>query len=173
MQTPVQNSSDKLRRLREEVASLQAVKCRMYHEKMQLKNGLPVSAAVPAAVFERVGFCSPAIRAKRMACAHTTARYVLRDAIQELQRLDSRNESMYQHWCNELNTVEDTIHATDHQKGQVEKEYATLLSKTSATPTQLAQKQQLIEQLEQTHSQCVDEMEQVRQRILERLTDFL
>src|SRR3989337_863431 len=84
-------SLDSLRTLREQVASLRVIRCRMLHERVRVEDGAArrVSRGEPEPSLVRIGLCSPEVRARNLACGHTMARYVLLDAVQALHAAGS------------------------------------------------------------------------------------
>ncbi|NJL76840.1 MAG: hypothetical protein HC892_19280 [Saprospiraceae bacterium] len=173
MKTQLMELMEQLTLIREQLRELKAVKCAMYHEKMKLDvaSNLFVSNANPDALFERTGFCSLAIRKQRLACAHTSARYLLRAALSLLNVQDTQNTSLYHTWEQELNRLEDTIHSTDHQKGDLEKEYAILWNNGQVEEAQNLTLQ--IAALEKIHSNCVEQIDQLRYNILHQIEDVI
>jgi hypothetical protein len=69
--------------LRRRIEALRAAPCDMAHESIPAgPGGGPVRSARSPSGFARVGLCPEAARAVNLACSHTMARYVLRDADQ-------------------------------------------------------------------------------------------
>lgn len=87
--------------LRDKVAALEAVHCHMHHEKIaRERNSLrPLKDPTIDHGYQRLKYCSGAIRNRRIACAHTMARYVLLDAVAALENTDktSKDESAALH----------------------------------------------------------------------------
>lgn len=164
---------EKLTLLRQQLRELKAIKCEMYHEKMKLDvaSNLFVSNANPDALFERTGFCSLTIRKQRIACAHTSARYLLREALSVLKAQDTQNPIFYSSLEQELNRLEDTIHSTDHQKGNLEKEYATLWN--NAQIEEVRKLALRITELEKIHSDCVDQIDRLRYDIIHKIDNVI
>jgi hypothetical protein len=164
---------ERLKVLRKEIGELEAVKCQMYHEKMKLDvaSNLFLLSTAPDALFERTGFCSLAVRKQRIACAHTTARYLLREALSLLQKQDGQNNTIYDKWWQELNQLEDSMHSTDHQKGDLEKEYAVLWNSGQIEEARNLASQ--IKELEKIHSDCVDQIDRLRYDIIHKIDDVI
>jgi hypothetical protein len=71
--------------LRRRVAGLQATPCGMAHESIpDGPDGEPARNARSPSGFARVGLCTETVRAANLACSHTMARYLLRDALLQL-----------------------------------------------------------------------------------------
>jgi hypothetical protein len=71
--------------LRRRVEALRASPCDMAHERIPAgPDGGPVRSTRSPSGFARVGVCPEAVRATHLACSHTPARYLLRDAIRQL-----------------------------------------------------------------------------------------
>src|SRR5437588_11848017 len=77
---------DHLQSVLGEISALSVVKCRMSHERVR-REGEPLRPVVSRLFegsYERIGLCSPEVRAQRLGCSHTTARIKLQDAIDRL-----------------------------------------------------------------------------------------
>src|SRR5262245_30379302 len=116
----LQKRLNQLRSLREEIATLWIVKCRMSHERVVRngESGLPVICRFPEGGYQRVGLCTPEIRAKRLGCSHTSARIKLDDAIRELATSYRRNNAASLQFSSELVWLNNAIHLLDHRKGE-------------------------------------------------------
>jgi hypothetical protein len=81
-----QKSLDHVSSLREEIAALRVVKCRMSHERVvrTADSMLPVVCRFPEGSYQRVGLCSAEARGQRLGCSHSTARIKLKRGINEL-----------------------------------------------------------------------------------------
>ena len=64
----LQKRLDQLRSLRLEIATLCIVKCRLSHERVvrDSVSGLAVICRFPEGSYQRVGLCTPELRAKRL-----------------------------------------------------------------------------------------------------------
>jgi hypothetical protein len=126
-----QNRLDRLSSLREEIVVLCAVKCQMSHERVirEADSMLPVVCSFPEGNYQRIGLCSPEVRAQRLGCSHTTARIKLGSAIDELNG-DSDESGPGSFLAHELNWLNNEIHLLDHRKGEAEKTLAKILEET-------------------------------------------
>jgi hypothetical protein len=71
--------------LRRRIETLRASACGMAHESIPTgPDGNPTASARSPSGFARAGICPAAVRDANIACSHTMARYVLRDAIAHL-----------------------------------------------------------------------------------------
>lgn len=159
---------DKLIELRGRIEGLKAVKCRVVHERVRLdkESGLPLTRNIFNPVYVRIGLCPPEIRAGMISCGHTMARYALEDALSLLP--DSAGKQALR---DELSGISDGIHALDHQRGDAEKYLAELIEKKHLTPEDFSEKEferttARIRSLEQKHSEYVDRIAAVREKIL-------
>lgn len=117
-QTMKPEKTDHLYSLREEIAALAIVKCRMSHERALNEPGsmLPIKSKLYLGKYERIGLCSHEVRAQRLGCSHTTARIRLADAVDELMR----ETDLAAGWSEELRYLDNEIHLLDHRKGEAE-----------------------------------------------------
>ena len=165
--------------VRERIAGLQAVKCRLVHERARLEDGLPlrIDRGGPEQTVERVGLCSIQVRRTRLACGHTTARYALAGALQSLLVAQELSDAAFDALWGQLSSTENSIHQLDHQKGDAEKKHAFAIErKTLAArdelPALVAAERTIaaeIQGIEHAHDACVDEMLAIRDRILQHL----
>lgn len=120
------DSLESLRALREQIASLQVTRCRMFHERVRVENGaaLRVSRGEPEPSLVRIGLCGAEVRARNLACGHTMARYVLLDAVGALHVAGRLPEATHDPLKQALESVCNAIHLLDHQKGEAERQLA-------------------------------------------------
>jgi hypothetical protein len=160
--------------LREEIAALSIVKCRMSHERV-IRAGermLPVICNFTESNYERVGLCRPEIRAKRLGCSHTSARIKLDEAINELNTRDEEGNRLSPLLSSELNWLNNEIHLLDHRKGEAEKTLAGTLEGAYRTGSwgrkdkDLIEAENRIQELERVHDEYVERIGQLRDRII-------
>lgn len=157
--------------LRSEIAAFEAVRCRMAHErvKMDPQTGQPIPEAVPEQGYVRLGFCRKEDRAKRLACGHTMARYVLEKGIRAVP------ESARGDLETDLRETTNAIHSLDHKKGDAEKSLAHLAERKSLSATaenlhaEHAQALAAVRSVEAQHDDCVDRMGEIQRTLLDRL----
>ena len=122
--------------LRERLAALRVVRCRMVHERVRLEDGMPQREdrgdAEPSMV--RMGLCKSEVRGRNLACGHTMARYVLLDAVHALHAAGTLSESEHAHLFLAVEHVANDIHRLDHRKGAAEKYLALTLERKTLTP---------------------------------------
>lgn len=160
--------------LREEIATLLVVKCRMNHERV-IRVGesmLPGACHITESTYERVGLCRPEVRAQRLGCSHTSARIKLEDAINALNMRSDEGNRLRQQLHNELNWLDNQIHLLDHRKGEAEKTLARLLEDTDGTgvpnrrATELLEAENELRELERVHDEYVERIGRLRDRII-------
>lgn len=167
-----QDRAARLRSLREEVAALHAVKCRMSHERV-LRRGehmLPVASRLPGVEYERVGLCALDARARMPACSHTTARVKLKEAVRELGARGRQVETL----AGELNLLDNEIHLLDYRKGAAEKSLAVALEEAhrvggqggGGAPEQVERE---VRELELLHDAYVEQIESLKDRVVAEL----
>lgn len=169
----LQQILDQLRSLREKIATLCIVKCRMAHERVvrDSATGLPVISRFPEGSHQRVGLCTPEIRATRLGCSHTSARIQLDDAINLLGRASGK-PAFNSPSSSELAWLNNAIHLLDHRKGEAEKRLAGILDEAhrGGEPGNKDEKVREVEneicEMEQLHDDYVERIGQLRERVI-------
>lgn len=101
--------------LRRRVGALRATPCGMAHESIPAgPDGEPVRSARSPSGFARAGICPEAVRAAHLGCSHTTARYVLRDAVMQVP--GGGADAV----LSALHDLEQTISLLDHRRYDAE-----------------------------------------------------
>lgn len=167
---------DRLRSLRKEIASLCIVKCHMSHERIRGvgKFKLPIVSHFPGN-YQRVGLCSPEVRAERLGCSHTTARIKLQDAISELSTGHGNNDGQDSELAIELNWLNNQIHLLDHRKSEAEKNLAKIAeqiyhaSNQADNVEELTEAKKVVLEMEQLHDRYVEQIGVLRDRVLNSL----
>ncbi len=149
-------------RLYEQIAELKVVKCRLTHERVKIdpQTKLPIPHVLPD-TYARIGLCSPEERKIRLACGHTMARYLLQEAVTIMDGDESALRS-------ELDEVTNKIHSLDHQKGDAEKYFAQLVEQ-KCVQKELESAAAQIEEIEIQHTDCVEKIGKLRNKILDRM----
>ncbi len=168
---------DRLRSLRKEIASLRVVKCHMSHERIKRVGEfmLPIVSRFPSGGYQRVGLCSPEVRAERLGCSHTTARIKLQDAISELSIGHENNEGQDSELAIELNRLNNQIHLLDHRKSEAEKNLAEIeeqkyhASDQADKVEELTAAKKVVLELEQLHDKYVEQIGMLKDRVLNSL----
>jgi hypothetical protein len=160
-------SPESLSTLRDQIASLQVTRCRMFHERVRVENGvvLRVSRGEPEREVVRIGLCSPEVRARNLACGHTMARYVLFDAVQALHVAGTLPDAAHADLQRALATVSDAIHLLDHQKGDAERKHA-LASEGKEQPIERALD---VRRLEEQHDGYAEQIRELQSTVLAHL----
>jgi hypothetical protein len=160
-------SPESLRTLREKIASLQVTRCRMFHERVRVENGvvLRVSTGEPEPLVVRIGLCSPEVRARNLACGHTMARYALFDAVQALHAARMLPDDAHAALEQRLRTVSDAIPLLDHRKGDAERRLA--LSSEAKQPSGEGAAE--VRALEEEHDAYAEQMRELRRTVLAHL----
>ncbi|MGH7674952.1 MAG: hypothetical protein ACREMV_06740 [Gemmatimonadales bacterium] len=159
--------------LRERVASLRVEACGLTHEQVIFDKGQArrVSRGVgvePA--LRRVGLCSDEHRAGQLSCAHTTARYVLGDAVLALHERGAVSDDEARELRAEIESVSDSIHQTDWSKGEAEARYALMRERGAGTAASMPDEMELrIAELIERHGRCVERLQHLREHILRSL----
>ncbi|HLM56414.1 MAG TPA: hypothetical protein VK422_09895 [Pyrinomonadaceae bacterium] len=169
-----QDRADRLRSLREEIAALRAVKCRMSHERVVRagEHMLPVASRLPGVVYRRVGLCDPEVRARMLGCSHTAARIRLKEALKELDAAGRPAASL----AAELNLLDNEIHLLDHRKGEAEKALARAIEeahRAGGRDEDWAAAQDEARELEPLHDGYVKRVEALRDRVVAELDGLI
>src|SRR5580765_1906636 len=171
MNQPVKrNRTHHLSSLREEIAALSIVKCRMSHERTLSEPGsiLPIKSKLFVGSYERIGLCSSELRTQRLGCSHTTARVKLATAVDEL----SKETDLATAWSQELNYLDNEIHLLDHRKGEAETILAHAREEFCRAPeparqnATLAQAEKEVSEMEHLHDELVGRIGALRNRVI-------
>lgn len=174
-----QKRFDRLSSLREEIAALRVVKCHMSHERVVRApdSGLPVVCRFPEGSYQRIGLCSPEVRAERLGCSHTTARIKLERALREFD-MDAENGTGSVHClATSLNWLNNEIHLLDHRKGEAEKVVARILIEIAHDRERdcetLRKAEAEIRELEALHDEYVERLGVLKDRIVTRMDKLI
>ena len=150
--------------LRRRVEELRASPCGMAHESIPAgPDGDPVRSTRSPSGFARIGLCPEAARAANLACSHTMARYVLRDAIMQVP--GEGDEAALA----ALHELEQTISLLDHRRYDAESQRASAkLAKADDAPGERE-----IAILTAEHRACVMRAGELRDDVLRRIDDAL
>jgi hypothetical protein len=150
--------------LRQRVEALRASPCDMAHESIPAgPDGDPVRSARSSSGFARTGLCPDAARATNLACSHTMARYVLRDAIMQVP--GDGDEAVVA----ALHELEQAISLLDHRRYDAENRRASArLAKADGAPAERE-----IVALVAEHRAAVTRAGELRDDVLRRIDDAL
>jgi len=170
---------DHLQAVLKEISALAVVKCRMSHERVRREGepALPVVSRLFEGSYERLGLCSPELRAQRLGCSHTTARIKLQDAIDQLNAGGESGEGSS--LGNEFNWLNNRIHLLDHRKGEAEKILASTEEQTiQAGASERAQKELIearsaVRELERVHDEYVELIGVLRDKVAHELNRLI
>ena len=126
-------------------------------------GGHPVPNAHSDSGFARVGLCGEAVRAANLACSHTMARYVLRDAIRKVP--GDGDEAVFA----ALHELEQAISLLDHRRYDAESRLAN--ARLAKADGAAAERQ--IAALVAEHRACVKRAGELRDDVLRRIDDAL
>jgi hypothetical protein len=148
---------------RARVAALTAPACAMAHESIPLgPDGAPARSAASPSGYARAGICPAAVRAAHVGCSHTTARHVLRDALDALNRGGLGGDGPLR---DELRDIENNISLLDHRRYDAETCHARALE--AATPDSTTQR--AIDDLVAEHRRYAARALALRDAVLARL----
>lgn len=165
--------------LRDGVTSLRVDACCLSHEQVTFDEGRAgrVSRGIgvePA--LRRVGLCSAEHRAAQLSCAHTTARYVLGDAVLALHERGAVSDAEAGELQAEIESISESIHQTDWSKGEAEARYALMREHAAGIATSLPgmhETELWIAELVQRHLTCVERLQHLRDHLIRRLDTVL
>jgi hypothetical protein len=146
--------------LRRRVEALRAWPCDMAHESIPPgPGGDPMRSARSPSGFARIGLCLEAERATNLACSHTMARYLLRDAIMLVA--GDGDEAVVA----ALHELEQAISLLDHRRYDAENEAASArLAKADGAPGERE-----IAALVAEHRACARRAGELRDDVLRRI----
>jgi len=148
--------------LRARVAALRAPSCAMAHESIALgPDARPVRSSLSPSGYARVGICPASTRANHVGCSHTTARYLLRDALDTLP--DDADAALK----DDLRALENAISLLDHRRYDAETRHAQALD--GGTPAEAAAARRVIDDLVAEHRACAVRALALRDAVLARL----
>lgn len=170
----LQKRHSDLHSLRKEIAALCVVKCRMSHEQVvrARESMLPIASHFPEGSYQRIGLCSPEVRAKRLGCSHTSARIKLQHAIDELNMRDGESNGLGPLLNSELVWLNNQIHLLDHRKGEAEATLARALDEAyrlggwKRKEKDLIKAENAVQELEGTHDEYVERLSTLRDRVV-------
>jgi hypothetical protein len=150
--------------LRRRVEAVRASPCGMAHESIPADpDGNPVRSTRSPSGFARAGLCPEAVRAANLACSHTMARYVLRDAIQQVP--GEGDEAVVA----ALHELEQAISLLDHRRYDAESRRASArLAEADGAPGERE-----IAALVAEHRASVTRADELRDDVLRRIDDAL
>jgi hypothetical protein len=162
--------ADLLSALRERVASLQVLPCRLAHERVLIENGLAkrrIQGAGMEQELVRVGLCPSAIRSRQLSCAHTRAHDVFEQAIRTAAQANLLHPEEAGQMRSAVRRIALAIYMTDSRKNQAEVRHALLLERQAAD--EAAPVREELEELIRQHGVLAAELAVIRERLLERL----
>jgi len=167
--------------LREEIATLSIMKCRMSHERVikDQASGLSVICRFPEGSYQRVGLCAPDLRATRLGCSHTTARVKLDDAIKVLGMSEVMDKAYVSVLSRELRWLDNAIHLLDHRKGEAEKRLARIRDEVCGTSEReengekVREAEKEVGKMEQRHDEYVKRLGQLRDKVVSEIDKLL
>jgi hypothetical protein len=167
--------------LREEIAALCVVQCRMAHERIVRagESMLPVVSGLPEGSYQRFGLCSPEVRSQRLGCSHTTARIKLGDAINELNKGDGESSGQGLSFGSELNWLNNQIHLLDHRKGEAEKTLAKTVAEMYHAGDRGRKREKLIaaekdvREMERLHDEYVELIGVLRHKVVNAMAGLI
>lgn len=176
-----QKSPNLLCSLREEIATMSTMKCRMSHERVirDQVSGLSVICRFPEGSYQRVGLCAPDLRAIRLGCSHTTARVKLDDAIKVLGMSEAMDKAYVSVLSRELRWLDNAIHLLDHRKGEAEKRLARIRDEVCGTSERekkgekVRKAEKEVGEMEQTHDEYVERLGHLRDKVISEIDKLL
>jgi hypothetical protein len=157
--------------IRERIATMQIVSCRLAHERVCWENGSIVRRQVGEEDIPVRRLCGADVRRRRLACAHTTARYSAEQALLELRQAGALSEDACAAFVEELHALGHQIHLLDHRKGDAEKTYAlaaetSRLAEAATAHASRDEAQSLVRVMESEHDGYVARLRDWRDRVL-------
>jgi hypothetical protein len=159
---PVELEPESLIALRRRVEALRAMHCGMAHESIPAgPDGKALQSARSPSGFARAGICPEAVRAGNLACSHTMARHVLRDALMQVP--GEGTEAVLA----ALHELEQTISLLDHRRYDAESRRAS--ARAAGADASSAERE--IAALVAEHRACVTRAASLRGDVLRRIDE--
>ena len=161
--------------VRERIASLQVLSCRLVHERVVIEQGVAKRRSQGIGIepiYVRNGLCSSEFRSRQLSCAHTMARDALEKAVDVLEQQAVLDTGEALQLRADLQRVSHTIHMTDWTKSDTEVRYALLVEQGAATASVPADRPGMQDQLDELigrHQEASDELRGMHRLLLERL----
>ena len=157
--------------IRERIAAMEVVACRLAHERACWDKGRVIRCQVGDQDVLVRHLCGSDVRRQRLACAHTTARNVTEHALLELRDAGVLGEEACAAFVQELRTLGDQIHLLDHRKGDADKVYALAaeaarLTTDAAAHASRDEAKALLRTMELEHDGYVERLRDWRDRVL-------
>lgn len=157
--------------IRERIATMQIVSCRLAHERVRWENGSIVRRQVGQEHIPVRPLCSWEVRRRRLACAHTTARYSAEQALLDLRKAGALSEDACAALAEELHALGQQIHLLDHRKGDAEKAYGlaaetSRLAEDATADASRDEAKSLVRVMESAHDRYVERFRDWRDRVL-------
>ena len=152
--------------LRDRVAALQAPPCGMAHERIPAgADGGPMASSRSPSGFARIGVCPETVRAVHIGCSHTTARYLLRDALMMLPGAEAKG------LLAALHELEQAISLLDHRRYDAESRRAEAMRAAPSAVLTAAEGE--IAVLLEEHRSCCTRATTLRDAVVRRLNEAL
>ena len=172
---------DKLRCLRDEIAAMRIVKCRMSHEQVVRDDasGLPKTCRFAESGYRRIGLCAPELRATSLGCSHTSARIKLEEAIGALCSSNGQQTPALSQMRDEFAWLDNAIHLLDHRKGDAEKRFAEICERSNQSVRSADEEHTIKEarngigELEALHDAYVERIGNLRNRVVAEIDELL
>lgn len=168
---PSSERLDRLKALRQEIAGLVVVKCRLAHERVRRDplSDKPLTRPFPEGSYDRVGLCPFAVRAQSLVCSHSTSRIRLERVIQALRASDAHAEpgGVLAALHAELQWLDNEIHLLDHRKGEAEKTVAD--GWQAADAARVARAEDAVRSMEHVHDQYADRVDALKANVLSEI----
>jgi uncharacterized small protein (DUF1192 family) len=157
--------------IRERIARLQVVACRLAHERACWEDGGIVRQQVGGEDILVRPLCGTNVRRRRLACAHTSARYAAERALLDLRKAGALGEDACAAFLRELHALGHQIHLLDHRKGDAEKALALAaetarLAEDAAADAVRDAAQSLVRTMESEHDGYAERLRDWRDRVL-------
>lgn len=163
-------------KIRDWIASIGAVRCRMAHEAVVFEGGVAKRRSQGVGlepVLVRAGLCDFQDRIAQLSCAHTTARNQLERAIDALAGFAVLEADQAHQLKTALRHAGNDIHQMDMEKSQFEQRYALMREKAkgeAANPfAHVSPIRYGLKQLGVRHDSAVDRLNDIRHVLLKLL----
>ncbi|QNM86531.1 hypothetical protein H9W90_05275 [Polaribacter pectinis] len=148
--------------IKNELEKFTVFKCGLKHElvKLDSKTKHPVKKIVSnKEIYERVALCNSSKRAYRLGCAHSNSNLKFNQLVSSIQ-IDNLEIKRI---LNEINQVISKIYLLDHEKGNLEKEFAICLENPSNSIVEI---ESSINSCKTTHNNYMNDLHLLKTALL-------
>ncbi|MDX2361512.1 MAG: hypothetical protein QNK23_11950 [Crocinitomicaceae bacterium] len=158
--------------IKEQLATFKVVQCDLFHETVKLdpQTGTPIEKQSSDGMYlERVQLCDMGLRKERLGCAHSSSNNRFNNLISDIQSNDPKVNQLQE----DINGVILKIYKLDHEKGDLEKEYALSKKAQDGQKVLTEEVQVNIDACNEKHRGYLKELQELKNSLIDRLDEIL